>query len=68
MAQIPDMTFKVKMSGSGGIERLDTAIREAKRHLSALQDAMYQVQAAMNDLEFVVERVKPEETTKPDEG
>jgi Sec-independent protein translocase protein TatA len=68
MAQIPDMTFKVKMSGSGGTERLDSAIREAKQTLGQLQDAMYKVQAAMNDLEFVVERVKPEESIPPDEG
>jgi hypothetical protein len=60
MAQIPDMIFTLRPS-SRGLERLNTAIMDARANLQKMQSSVAQVQEALDDLEFIVERSKPEE-------
>jgi ribosome maturation protein Sdo1 len=60
------ITFRMKAT-PGGAERLNAALANAKVKVRELQDAVHEANSALEDLQFVVERAKPEEAVDGDQ-
>lgn len=67
MAQIPDLKFSVRAT-EGSLERLQNAIQNAKTKARELDSAVQMVNDSLEDVQFIVERSKPEETDAGDKN
>lgn len=67
MANMPDMSFYIRAT-DGSLERLNSAISTARSRAAALDLAVRDINNALEDVAFIVERSKPEEDANPQDA